>query len=514
MTKKITRRELLRGLGALGVATLLGCSRRGETPSPSATPDDTAGGDALPSPLPDADSSRLSWNFITVMCDTLRYDHLGFFGNTAIQTPNIDDFAGRSLVFDRAYAGGFPTLLNRVDLFTGRCSFTYMGWKDLDKNDIVLADVMNDAGYRTAIIFDTWHLKEEGRTYDRGFGTSQWIRGQEGDPYRRTPLWPALPAERDKLRHPDMVRQYMRNVSRRQGEEDYFVAQTMRAAIAWLRENHDQGRFLLHIDSFDPHEPWDPPQSYVDRYDPGYQGQEIIYPAYAPADYLTADELDHVQALYAAEVTLVDRWLGELFAEIERCQLWDDTVVMLMSDHGIMLGEHGVIGKAWDHEGVYECYPLYEEMIHIPLMMHIPGMGHRRISDLVQPADLMPTILELAGAADPGTMHGVSLVPVIEDLAGGEHTPPHEVVVSSRALDIPLSRNPLSTITDGDWTLFFGGERSPSELYYLPDDPQQRTNLIDEACDVARSFHAWYVALLEELEVNENRLSPWRTPPC
>jgi arylsulfatase A-like enzyme len=305
----------------------------------------------------------------------------------------------------------------------------------------------------------------------------------------------------------------LRNVSLREGEDDYFVAQTMLAAVDWLRENHDRGPFFLHVDSFDPHEPWDPPQAYVERYDPGYRGDEIIYPAYAPADYLTAGELNHVRALYAAEVTLADRWLGELFAEIERLDLWDDTVVVLMSDHGIVLGEHGVVGKAWDQNDVYECYPLYEELVRIPLMMRVPGMGPRHVPDLVQPMDLMPTICEWAGAADPGTMHGVSLVETIEDTSGGLHAPPHELVVSSRALDIPQSRNPLSTITDGAWTLFFGGERTPGELYYLPDDPAQEKNLIDEARDVALEFHAWYVALLEELEVPENRLAPWRAAP-
>jgi arylsulfatase A-like enzyme len=531
--KGISRRQVLLGMGVCGLATLLPkeCSSFSEQPLeyPTEKPEGTSTVGLNEIEIPTVEQLEESaylpyiatpqpwsgWNFVIVMCDTLRYDRVGFHGNANIQTPNIDAFAAQSQVFDKAYAGGFPTVLNRAELFTGRYTFTYMGWEDMPDDEIVLAQVMNDAGYTTGLVFDTWHLKSHKFSFDRAFGSWQWIRGQENDRYRTIPLYPTLPAAPEKFRHgTEVIEQYLRNVSRRQDESDYFIAGTIRAAMEWIRDNYDQNKFYLHIDAFDPHEPWDPPQQYVDLYDPGYVGEEVIYPAYAPPDYLSADELNHMRALYAAEVTMVDHWLGELFAEIDRLGLQDNTVVILTSDHGILLGEHNCIGKAWDHQGHYECYPLYEELVHIPLMIRVPGVAPRRIPDLVQPADLMPTILELAGADDTGTMHGVSLVPTIEDAGGSSHTPPHAFAVSSRSLSVSSATKPRCTITDGSWTLIHGSTHAPSELYYLPNDPQQQTNLLNEHCDTARNLHANLVAFLESVGTAEEYIDPWRGAPC
>ena len=157
-----------------------------------------------------------------------------------------------------------------------------------------------------------------------------------------------------------LVTQYLRNVAERGSDADYFIARSVQTGIEWLRRTHDQGRFLLYMDAFDPHEPWDPPRAYVDLYDPGYTGQQVIYPAYAPPDFLTPAELAHMRALYAGEVSFVDHWLGALFGELEALNLWRNTAVILLSDHGMLLGEHNAIGKAWDVPGHYEL-----SLIHI-----------------------------------------------------------------------------------------------------------------------------------------------------
>lgn len=528
--ERISRRQALKGIAAAGAAVVVqrACGNAG-VQSGALLPAGAADADAtVPSEYVrdlNAGTSHLPYvtggrsagepNFIVVMCDTLRYDHIGYHGNSAIQTPNIDAFASQALVFDRAYSGGFPTLLNRADLLTGRHTFTYMGWEDLHDEEVVLANVLNNAGYTTGIVFDTLHLKNNGFTFDRGYRSWQWIRGQEDDRYRVVPLAPELPASPSKFRHDTaVIEQYLRNVSDRQDETDYFCARTIEAAIGWIREIHDQNKFFLHIDAFDPHEPWDPPQSYVDLYDPGYVGEEVIYPAYAPTDFLSPAELEHVRALYAAEVTMVDHWLGELFAEIGRLGLWSNTTVILTSDHGILLGEHGLIGKGWDYQGHYECYPLYEELVRIPLMIRGPGITPRRITDLAQPADLMPTILDWVGAAHPSRVQGVSLVPTIEDATGSSHPPAHQSVVSCRSLFTPLSTKPSCKVTDGQWALVHGGGHAPSALYYLPNDPQEQTNVLDQHCDVALGLQAQFIGLLESTGTAATYLDPWRVPPC
>jgi arylsulfatase A-like enzyme len=505
--KQITRREVLLGLGAAGVTTMLTqCSPKQTVVMASDYPDADV---SLPLLCRRSASGRL--NFILILCDTLRYDHIGFHG-FPIQTPNIDAFAAQSVVFNQAYSGGFPTVLNRAELLTGRYTFAYMGWEDLPDDEVVIAAVLNNAGYITGLVFDTPHYRAERHTFDREFHSWEWVRGQESDRWSPTPRQPELPADPSKFRYgAEVVEQYLRNMSHRQVESDWLSARTMQAAIDWLHRNHSEGPFFLHVDSFDPHEPWDPPHAYTALYNPGYTGQEVIYPAYAPVNYLTPEELNHVRALYAGEVSLVDHWLGVLLQEIDDLGLRDNTVVILTSDHGILLGEHNVIGKAWSHEGHFEAYPLYQELVHIPLMIRVPGVAPRQTAALAQPADLMPTVLELAQIAVPDTVQGSSLLKVLEHYTGNSA---HTTVVASRPLQSSLSSKPRMTVADGEWTLIHGGGHVSSALYYLPDDPLQEDNLLSSECTTARTLHAELVTFLTRIGAPSSYLSTWLTPPC
>jgi arylsulfatase A-like enzyme len=144
--------------------------------------------------------------------------------------------------------------------------------------------------------------------------------------------------------------------------------------------------FLLYVDFFDPHEPWDPPRWFIDALDPGYSGEEVIYPVYGPSNYLTLDELEHIRALYAAEALLVDKWINRLIEKIEELGLFEDTAIIFTSDHGFYLGEHGLVGKSIIVGGYQGYAPLYEEVAHIPLIIKLPdrlGVKHREVSELV-----------------------------------------------------------------------------------------------------------------------------------
>jgi arylsulfatase A-like enzyme len=499
--RKISRRDFLITAGAAGAATALSGTVLGHSGRLVAQ-------SYLPVIVKQTGGQQL--NFVTVMCDSLRYDHIRFLGNSWISTPNMDAFAQQATVFDQAYAGGFPTVLNRMELFTGRFFYPDTGWQDLPGDQVVLAERMSEAGYTTGLIFDTWHLKNNGFTFDRGFQSWQWIRGQEADRYQATPRNPVLPAHPSKFRSVTAVTQYLRNVTGRLSESDYLVAQTMTAAVRWLRRNAGHGPFYLHVDVFDPHEPWDPPQSYVDLYSPGYMGEQVIYPAYAPPDYMTAAELQHMRALYAAEVSLVDHWLGVLLEEIEALGLTANTVVILTSDHGILLGEHNAVGKTWSHQGHFESYPLYQELAHLPLMIRMPGIDHKRHRALAQPPDLMATILDLANLTHTGSLHGRSLKSYIEGQDGSARS----IAVSTPSLKQPLTSKPRMTVTDGDWSLSHGAAHAPSALYHLPSDPQQQYNLLSTQCEVATQLHTQLIAFLESLGSPPDHVDVWRPPPC
>ena len=468
-------------------------------------------------------------NVVLIVSDTFRRDHLGCYGNSWMKTPNIDRLADSSIVFDNAYCGSFPTVPHRADLMTGRFVFTYFDWSPLPENELVLSQILGEAGYVTMMVADTPHILRDGYRFDRGFSAWRWVRGQENDRYATAPRDVRVPCSPHKLRSPDgTMKQYLRNVSERRGEADHFVAKTMTEASRWLERNQDQERFLLYVDTFDPHEPWDPPQEYVDLYDPGYRGEEVIYPSYGACDYLSESEFKHVRALYAGEATLVDTWIGRLMEKVEDLGLLEDTAVIFTSDHGFYLGEHGLIGKSIIRGKTSQAVPLYEELARIPLIVRLPdGQNHgRRIGALVQPADILPTILELAGVPDPDTIHGKSLMPLIRR----EADELRDCAVSSWSIvHGPKAWRP-STVTDHEWALIYAGEvqreaaatthvvdsiprsekllggRGGPELYNIRVDPKQNENVIEQHRDVAERLHAMCVRFLEEVHTPEEFL--------
>ena len=433
-------------------------------------------------------------NVIQIVCDSLRCDHLGAYGNPWIRTPNLDRFAKKSVVFENARIGSFPTLPHRTDLFTGRYAFRKFSWEGLPADETPIASILASAGVKTQFVLDNPHLMSGAHGYDRGFSGSEWIRGQEDEAYRSFPARPPLPSPLPKWRNPKTgYMQYLRNVHRRRTEADYFPAKTAAATIDWLEENAKDGDFFLHVDFFDPHEPWDPPKGYAERYGIDARAARIIYPAYGLSDPFTPGELKNLRALYAGEVTLVDKYVGKVLDAIERLGLARSTAVMVTSDHGIYLGDHGLVGKAladkvWSAEkGNYvkrkgsEAVPFYRTLATVPLIVRMPGAAPGRTAALVQPVDQMATALEFCGLMrtpskggafpspgvltaqgkvaarrtgfDPEKLHGRSFVPVLAGTASAHR----RIAVSSCALK---AHDPLlarSAVTDGEFVLHYNG---------------------------------------------------------
>lgn len=458
-------------------------------------------------------------NFIFINSDSFRRDNLDCYqGNNWIETPNIDRFAEESVVFDHAYGGSFPTVPNRRDVLTGRYSFTYAGWEPLADDEVVLPAVLRKAGYTSYMILDTPHIIANAFGFDRGFSAWNWIRGQEGDRWKTCPQQVELPCDVNKLRGGQFTTsQYLRNVAERRGEEDYFAPMTMAGAMDWLDKNHKLEKFFLYVDTFDPHEPWDPPKKYRDIYCPDYKGEEVIYPLYAPCSFLTDPEMAHIRDLYAGEVTMVDAWVGKLLKKIEDLGLLENTLVIFTTDHGFYFGEHGLIGKFG---------PLYSEMNRLPLIIRAPGIAPGRRAQIVQPCDLMPTILELAGIERPERVQGESLVDVLK----GSRKQVREFAVTSSAINLPpISDKPLvldasnwseyarnlktSTVVTYEWTLHFGAGDFVPELYNVRADPHQHHNVYEKNKDAARRLHADYIALLERLGTEEEFIARRKTLP-
>jgi len=418
-------------------------------------------------------------NVILVVSDTLRYDCVGYHGvdpyrwdiRDRPRTPHIDRFAASALVFDRAYTGSFPTIPMRTDMVTGKLTFPFRGWTPLPADETILADELTR---------------------------------QEGDRAITDDVPVVPPCDPAKQRLPERhLRCHLKwRTVHWQCEEDTFVAKTMRDACRWLERNYTHPNFFLWVDTFDPHEPWDPPPYYVDMYDPGYEGQVVDHPLNDYQDFLTPEELRHCRALYAGEVTLVDTWMGRLLETIDHLGLYDDTAVFFLSDHGYYIGDHGRVGKAGF--GPDGPFPFYQEVNHIVMMGRIPGgVQGGRVDALVQPADIMPTVLDLVGLDAPEGLHGISLAPAFY----GRPIPQREVIVTSPGITGDPERPECAAITDGEWTLQYRGPRYPSELYHLPDDPFMQRDVYAQERGQAQRLHRAYVDLLRQVGTDEAKVA-------
>lgn len=460
-------------------------------------------------------------NVIVVVCNSLHLGFLGAYGNAWIETPNLDRLASEGVVFDHHFPENLTTLPTRRSWWTGRYGFaeTDQGWTALRPDELLLPDRLWNKGVRTALISDVPLLREAGMGYGRGFDDVLWVRGQGYDP-----LVPAddprartvrledepgvrLPGDDDPNRELWRKRweQYLRNraVLRADVEENTGVARTVRAAIDWLeRRGRESDPFLLWLDLFSPHGPWDVPEPYRDQYvmvdpDDFEAGEEgdlveefdedeeeieiedvpvlIDVPGGAVGDVLSEAELFRLRRTYAGNVTMVDRWLGELFDALRRMGRMEDTLLIFTSDQGEPLGEHGYVRRfrPW----------LYEELIHTPLILRMPRaqFGGTRHQALVQTVDLLPTILGAFGIApeDEPPIHGHDLLALVR----GERTKVRDYAcmgmdVEEFAIRTHLWHLILPVVADPD-------EPRSSELYRKPEDRWDQNNVIEQHLEVA-----------------------------
>jgi arylsulfatase A-like enzyme len=346
-------------------------------------------------------------NVIVICLDTLRWDHLGCYGNDWIRTPAIDGFAKRATRFDAAYCASFPTVPMRTDAFTGDVHWPRYGWKNLGDDETTVVQVLEEAGYRTALILDTANMV--GAHLDRDFGECHLIQKQVDDGI--TPDDIVFPFPREHARQNGVLyARQMANLSHHRHEVDWAVAQTMLKAGEWLEDHHRED-FFLWVDTFEIHEVWHTPPYFVDLYGPCYEGVDYSYPNYGSADLYSDLQLRHMRARYAAEVTLTDKWVGLLLRQIEEMGLFANSLVMLLSDHGMYLGEHGRVGK--HTVDATDPWPLFDEVARLALLVSTPGKRVRSaIPALVQPADIVPTILGFCGVTGPRT-YGRSWLPLL-----------------------------------------------------------------------------------------------------
>jgi arylsulfatase A-like enzyme len=354
---------------------------------------------------------------VVVMFDSLNRHMLSPYGCDWTHTPNFQRLARRSVTFDRSYVCSMPCMPARYELHAARPNFLHRSWGPLEPFTDSVPRMLSDAGVSTHLITDHYHYFEDGgATYHTKYDTWQFMRGQEGDPWMGQvdppPVGSALgnnAATAPKYLTQDRInRRFMRR------EEDQPQAKTFDAGIDFIRRNAQADNWFLQIEAFDPHEPFFSHSKYKDRFAEHYdqwraKGNAVWdWPSY---DYVTEppDHVEHMRYEYASLLAMCDAKLGGVLDLFDELQLWDDTMLIVMTDHGFLLGEHDCWAKCW--------MPFYNEIANTPLFIWDPRCGKRdeRCSALVQPAlDSGPTLLDLFGVEPTGRMTGRSLRDTID----------------------------------------------------------------------------------------------------
>ncbi len=499
-------------------------------------------------------------NFIVIVSDSLRRDHVSCYGNQpeqwasggrwSVRTPNIDRLAAMGSRFDNYYVGSFPTVLNRHEMLTGLPVFTYSEWAPLPASEITMGEYLAESGYKTMLVADTPHIFRLGFNYARGFGGFDWIRGQENDAHLIDPPDDQMepPFAVEKMRPTiNSLRNHTRSLLAARQEDEYFAPMTFKRAAHWLERNRDNNPFCLVVDTFDPHEPWDPPDWYVEKFYPAMR-ERITFPAYdRVSNFLSAEELISAHAHYCGEVAMVDRWFGHLLDTAAALNLLDDTAIIFVSDHGYLFGEKDTIGKHITVDGVATPLPLWPDISHIPMVAHIPGLTSPGsvIDGFAQPQDILPTLLDLAGMEAPSDLVGHSLLPLIS----GQIDQVREVAITSHNIITGVAGRP-SRITGEGWSLYVGAsvtKTHPRQLsgifgatgvlldpWYVAkrdrrvateiataealspmlfndrDDPGHQNNVIRGHPEIARRLHGQYVKYLESCGTAERNIAPRR----
>ena len=425
----------------------------------------------------------MSHNMIVIIADTFRADHLGCYGNTRVKTPNLDQLASEGVLFSNCCADGLPTIPERRVFFTGKSIIpmeVHGGWTPLRPEDVTFPEIVQTAGYTTSFIADTYHYFKANMNFHQAFDSWEWIRGQEFD------KWQSGPKEKfePKKHMPEhlwnenydlMMRQYLMNSQDIRSEEDYYCARSFRAASKWLERNTGEKPFMMWIDTFDPHEPWDAPERFRKMYFDDYPCKDYQFGYGVRPGDVREEDLPAIQALYAAEVTFVDQWIGRFLQSLDELGLRDDTIIAFSTDHGTHLGEQGCVQKT---PGLLNSCVTKQ-----PLIVRHPdaSFAGKRVDGLVSAVDFVPTFLEMLEVdVERPEMDGGNFW----SMATGESEAVHERVFSQFGA--------FAAVRDLKWHYFqhTKGENTGKGpcLYDLEADPEEKTNVVSQHPEVVKEL--------------------------
>jgi len=348
---------------------------------------------------------------VIVMYDSLNRHFLQTYGCSWTHTPNFMRLASRSATFDNSYICSMPCMPARRDFHTGRPNFLHRAWGPIEPFDDSVPEMLKAAGVHPHLSTDHQHYWEDGGcTYHTRYKSFDLIRGQEGDPFVgqvRDPEWP----DREIPRHDRLTRNDSVNRQVTTDPAHYPMNVTFEKGLEFIRRNHEEDKWMLQIETFDPHEPFfsfDKHRALYQEHFENYKGKPVEWPPYREVRE-SRDVVEHARYEYAALMSACDAKLGEVLDTFDELDLWKDTMLIVWTDHGFLLGEHGCWAKSW--------MPFYNEIARTPFFLwdprHPESAGQRRQS-LVQPSiDLGPTLLDFFGLNSTKDMTGKNLKEVV-----------------------------------------------------------------------------------------------------
>ncbi|MDF2964036.1 MAG: sulfatase [Paenibacillus sp.] len=345
---------------------------------------------------------------IMVMFDTLNRHMLPPYGCDWTHAPNFKRLAEKTVKFENSYVGSMPCMPARREMQTGRYNFLHRGWGPLEPFDDSMPELLKKQGVYTHLVTDHQHYWEDGGcTYHTRYSSFELIRGQEGDPWKGHVKDPVRPESLGGHNAGHLVRQDWVNRTYIREEADFPQAQTFERGIEFIQHNYKEDRWFLQLETFDPHEPFHAPETYRQLYPHSYNGKHFDWPSYAPV-HQSKEEVNHVRLEYAALLSMCDAYLGRVLDVMDSLDLWKDTLLIVNTDHGFLLGEHDWWAKC--------VQPFYNEIAHTPLFIWDPRSGKQGESrqSLVQTIDLAPTLLEFFNVDIPKDMQGKALRDTIE----------------------------------------------------------------------------------------------------
>ena len=345
---------------------------------------------------------------VVIMYDTLCRHFMPSYGNEWIKAPNFERLAKKTTQFQNFYVGSMPCMPARREMHTGRYNFLHRSWGPLEPFDDSMPAILDKNGVHSHKVTDHHHYWEDGgATYHQRYTTFDLVRGQEGDkwvgdveklrdPAYGSDRWPE---------HQRLPFQKQDNINREHMGRTELQPQykTFSLGLDFIERNRDADRWYLQIETFDPHEPFFTHKEFQDLYPHEYDGPEFDWPPYRE---IREDEqtVEHIRYMYASLVSFCDQQLGRVLDLFDEYNLWEDTMLLVNTDHGFLMGEHDWWAKV--------VTPFFQEIAHIPFWAYdprLPQSVNQSRDSLAQTIDLAPTILDYFDIEIPADVQGGTL---------------------------------------------------------------------------------------------------------